>query len=245
MPPLGFDQVGMRIFSQNDEDGILLYIFSLIGTTNKRCIEIGCGPGIENNTANLVVNHNWHGLMIDGDRRNIEVATHFFKTCRDTFSYMPVLVNRFITRGNINQVIQDAGFAGEVDLLSIDIDGVDYWILEAITAARPRAIVLEYHNIWGPDEAVTVPYSDDFHSHPRQRDFNSASLGAFVKLLKSRSYYLAGCNNLCFNAFFIREDCRTPQLPEVAPADCFKHPFAVEAIRDRLPKVRDLNWERV
>jgi len=245
MPPLGFDQVGMRVFSQTDEDGILLYIFAMIGTTNKKTIEIGCGTGIENNTANLVVNHNWHALMIDGDARNIDSATHFYKTCRDTFSYMPVLVRQFVTRDNVNAIIRNHGFAGDVDLLSIDIDGIDYWILDAVTEARPRVIVLEYHNIWGPDDAVTVPYSDDFHNRAHPRDYNSASLPAFMNLLKPRSYYLAGCNNLCFNAFFVREDCRTPDLPEVSPADCFKHPFAVEAIRDRLPRVKDLDWQRV
>jgi len=245
MPPLNFDQVGMRVFSQNDEDGILLYIFSMIGTTNKTAIEIGCGNGTENNTANLVVNHNWHALLIDGSANNIANARDFYHTCRDTFWYPPVLVQDFVSRTNINEVIRSRGFSGNIDLLSIDIDGVDYWILDAVTEAQPRVIVLEYHGIWGAEEAVTVPYSDDFHSHKHPRDYNSASLLAFVKLLKRKSYYLVGCNNLCFNAFFVREDCRTPSLPEVSPTDCFRHAYAVGSIRDRLPKVRDLEWQRV
>jgi len=88
-PLPGFGDVEFRSFSQNGEDGILLYIFSLIGTTNKKAVEIGCGNGLENNTANLIINHGWRGLLIDGDAKNIAHAKEFYTHSRDTFITPP------------------------------------------------------------------------------------------------------------------------------------------------------------
>lgn len=92
--------------------------------------------------------------------------------------------------------------------MSIDIDGVDYWIWDAITVIKPRVVVLEYQDIIGPDKALTMPYSDDFDAsnYPMtlgMPDFCGASLPAFVKLARKKGYRLVGCNRLYYNAFFI------------------------------------------
>jgi hypothetical protein len=89
---------GFSAFSQHEEDGILLYIFSLIGTTNKKCLEICMGNGVESNTANLIVNHFWVGLLFDGCAKNVEVARIFYSLHKNTRIYPPKIINAWITK---------------------------------------------------------------------------------------------------------------------------------------------------
>jgi len=136
-----FEDVEFRAFSQNSEDGILLYVFGLIGMGRRRCVEICAGDGIECNTANLIVNHGWSGLLFDGNEELLQRGRAFYSQLGDTFCYPPKLVNSWITRENINDLIKENGFEGPVDLLSLDLDGVDYWIWEAIEVIRPRVVI--------------------------------------------------------------------------------------------------------
>jgi hypothetical protein len=128
----GFGDVEFRCYSQNGEDGILHYIFSLIGTTNKKSVEVCAGDGIECNSANLIINHGWVGLLFDGSENNVTIARQFYSKCQETYFYPPTLVHAWITAENINELISSHGFCGEIDLLSLDMDGVDYWIWKAI-----------------------------------------------------------------------------------------------------------------
>ena len=159
-----FQDVEFRLFSQNGEDGILLYIFGLIGMGGRRCVEICAGEGIECNSANLIVNHGWNGLLFDGNDQLLEKGRAFYSNLGDTFSFPPKLVNAWITRDNINELIKNNGFEGEVDLLSLDLDGVDYWVWEALDVIRPRVVIAEIQCLWGQDRAVTVPYAEDFRA---------------------------------------------------------------------------------
>lgn len=199
-----FQDTGFRVFSQNDEDGYLLYIFSLIGTTNRYCVEICAGNGIQCNTANLIINHGWYGLLFDGNQDLIKEGKNFYSQCKDTFCLPPKLIHSWITKDNINQLITDNNFSGEIDLLSLDMDGIDYWIWEAIECITPRVVVLEYQDIWGPDKSVTIPYQPNFVAEFGEYgpDYCGASLSAFVKLGKEKGYRLVGCNKYGFNAFF-------------------------------------------
>lgn len=242
-----FDQVEFRCFSQNGEDGILHFIFSLIGTTNKRCVEACAGDGIECNTANLVVNHGWLGLMFDGNERNVKRGNYFYKTMRSTSVWSPRFVKAWITAENINTLIESNGFSGEIDLLSLDMDGVDWWVWKALTVVQPRVVVLEYKHIWGPDASVTVPYSPDFYAGKDGKSvyYNGASLAAFVKLARERNYRLIGVERLGFNAFFLRNDIGMDIFPEVSPQACFDHPMNQWMIEKNLPLVRDYTWEQV
>jgi len=79
-----FGDVGFRVHSQHEEDGILLYLFALLGTADRRCVEISAGDGIECNTANLIVNHRFTGLLVDADEGNVERAERFYSTHPDT-----------------------------------------------------------------------------------------------------------------------------------------------------------------
>ena len=242
--------VGFKVYSQTDEDGILLYIFSLVGEANKKCVEICAGNGIECNTANLIINHGWSGLLIDGNSSLVEQGQEFYRTHKNTSVYPPTFVCAWITRNNINTILHESGFDGEVDLLSIDVDGVDYWLWDAIDAITPRVVVVEYQDIIGPEKALTVPYSDDFNAYqyPTTRgmpNFCGASLPAFVKLAKKKGYRLVGCNQYGYNAFFMQTNLGEEYLPEIPIHECFKHPKVLWGMRERFPIVKDFPWVEV
>ena len=246
-PLPSFEDTEFRAFSQNGEDGILLYVFSLLGMGGRRCVEICAGDGIECNTANLIVNHGWSGLLVDGDIRLVERGRAYYSRLPDTSPLPPRFVHAWITRENINDLIQTNGFEGHVDLLSLDLDGVDYWIWEAIEVIRPRVVIAEVQCIWGPDRAVTVPYSDSFKTPPIDRFliYSGASLPAFVKLAKKKGYRLAGVQRLGFNAVFVADGIGEDVLPEVSVESCVDRPFVAWARRELLPKVAHLDWVEV
>jgi hypothetical protein len=246
-PLPGFQDVEFRAFSQNGEDGILLYIFSLLGMGKRRCVEICASDGIQCNTANLIINHGWHGLMFDGDARLVQRGKEFYSRLEDTFCFPPNLVNAWITRENINDLIRDNGFEGPIDLLSLDIDGNDYWIWEAIEIVRPRVVIAEIQCIWGSDCAVTVPYSKDFRTQfvDRFSIYCGASLPAFVKLGRKKGYRLVGVQNLGFNAVFVADEAGADLLPEVDAQSCLDRPFVHWAKSELLPKVQRFDWVRV
>ncbi len=246
-PRILIEDTGFRVNSQHDEDGILLFIFALIGTSNKKCIEICCGDGIECNVANLVLHHRWNALMIDGDLKNIEVAKKFYSTHPDSKIWPPKLIQKWITKENINAIISENNFEGEIDLLSIDVDGVDYWLWKEISACSPRVVVLEINHLWGPVESVTIPYSPQFVAEYTQygSDYAGASLQAFIKLARDKGYFFVGTNSICTNAFFVRNDIKCSWLSEKDPKDCFKHPRAIFGMNVRLPGVKDKTWIKV
>ena len=245
--PLNFSDVGFKVNSQHDEDGILLYIFSLIGTTNKKCVEICAGDGIECNTANLIMNHSWIGLLCDGEPKNVEKAKTFYANHPRTMYWPPKIVCHWISTSNVNQIMVENDFNGEIDLLSLDIDGIDYWLWKEISCISPRVVVLEFNHLLGPDVSVTVPYADDFKAEFTQygSDYSGASLMAFVKLAKEKGYRLVGTNTIGTNAFFIRNDVLNDWLPEIETSSCFKHPRAQFGMEYRLPGVKNKQWMEV
>ncbi|MCW1309085.1 MAG: hypothetical protein QXZ25_04515 [Candidatus Bathyarchaeia archaeon] len=109
---IGLSDVGFRVFSQFEEDGILLYIFAAIGMGNRTFIDIGSGDGINSNCANLAINWGWYGLFIDGNLSNIERGKAYYAKHPDTALYPPKFVHAFVTRENINELIEHAGFKG-------------------------------------------------------------------------------------------------------------------------------------
>lgn len=250
-PLPSFDEIGFSVFSQSDEDGILLYIFSLIGVTNKKVVDIGCGGLKGSNTANLIINHGWIGLLIDGSERAVEALQGFYSECFNTQVFPPTLVHAFVTVENINTIVSEHGFAGKVDLLSIDIDGVDYWIWKALDCISPRVVVVEYQDIIGPDQALTVPYRPDFKFRdyeinvPQSRDYAGASLLAFVKLARQKGYRLVGCNRYGFNAFFVRAGLGEECLLEVPIESCFEHPRNKYRMGKDFQGVREMDWVEV
>jgi hypothetical protein len=208
--------VEFRTFSQNGEDGALLYIFSLIGATNRHVVEICAGNGIECNAANLLITHGWRGLLVDGDERNVSFAREIYRLFQDTSVRPPAVAQAWVTAENVDDLIASHGFSGEIDLLSLDIDGNDYWIWKAITVVQPRVVVLEYNGIWRAEHAVTVPYDPTFRlDFSRTPYYCGASLGAFAKLGATLGYRFVGACRSQINAFFVRNDVGADLLPEV------------------------------
>ena len=242
-----FDEVGFRVFSESDEDGILHYIFSLIGTSNKKLVDIGSAGISISNTANLLINHGWTGLLIEGNEERVKLSRKFYQQSEETRNYPPKIINAWITRENINKLLTDNKMEGDIDLLSIDIDGIDYWVWKAMDVISPRVVVLEYQCIWGPDKSVTVPYSPDFKGGfiGQYGVYSGASLAAFVKLGREKGYRLVGCQRYGYNAFFIRNDVGTGIFPEIPAAECFRHPFTQWAQEELLPKVIEREWVEV
>ncbi|MDR1741878.1 MAG: FkbM family methyltransferase [Synergistaceae bacterium] len=198
---LCLERYGFKVYCQNDEDGIIHEIFNRIGTTNKVFIEFGVQNGLESNT-HFLLHMGWHGLWIEG-------SEEFYRGIREKFaaplkSGQLKAVNKFITRDNINSIFTENGFSGEIDLLSVDIDGNDYHVFEAITAVSPRAVVIEYNAKFPPFCAWVMPY-DAAHVWDLS-DKQGASLKALELLGRKKGYRLVGTSMSGVNAFFVRDD---------------------------------------
>ncbi|HVO49254.1 MAG TPA: hypothetical protein VMT29_23285 [Steroidobacteraceae bacterium] len=239
-----FEDAGFRVFSQTDQDGLLVYIFALIGTTNRLCVELAFGTPFGANTTNLICNWGWHGVLLEADPALVDGARAFFARHPDTWVFPPAVHQAWVTAENINDILRIHGMAGDIDLLSLDIDGVDYWVWKAVDAVRPRVVVVEFQDMWGAQRAVTVPYDPSF-ARGIHADFFGASLAAFVKLGRQKGYRLVGANRYGYNAFFVRDDIVAHVLAEVEPQACLRHPKVEQSQRERLPAVRDLGWVEV
>jgi hypothetical protein len=205
-------------FSQNGEDGVLLFLFNVIGTTNRKAIEICAGDCIECNSTNLIVNHGWDGLLCDGSAANIARGKKYYAGRLDALQFVPPrMVQSWITRSTVNDLIKSNGFAGEVDLMSIDIDGMDYYIWKAIDVVRPRVVVAEYSAAAG-ERSWTIPYQDDYCWDLKEAA--GASLPALEKLGREKGYRLIGSLRHGINAFFLRDDVGTEFFPTVTASQC-------------------------
>lgn len=247
LPAKALHEIGFSTFSENNEDGVLLYLFSIIGTSGKTSIEIGCGYGSECNTANLLIHHNWKGLLIDGGEKQTIRAKRFFSSRIRNKAGRPVIVNAHVTKENINNIIEENGFSGEVDLISIDIDGVDYWIWNELTVCNPRVVVVEVQSIWGSERPVTVPYHH--HFEPDFVDgygvYSGASLAAFNKLAKRKGYRFVGVEKSGYNAFFLRNDIAQDYLPEEDLSVIDERPFVIWAKEQFFEQIKDKEWVEV
>jgi hypothetical protein len=219
LPAAEIQRAEFRVFSQWGEDGILQHLLRHVAVSKKIFVEFGIENYTESNTRFLLVNDNWAGLVIDGSPANIE----YVKKDEIYWRYNLKAEAAFITKDNINDLIRRNGISGEIGLLSVDIDGNDYWVWEAIDAVVPSVVVVEYNARFGPERSVTVPYNPAFvravahHSNL----YWGASLSAFCRLGKRKGYSFVGCNTAGNNAFFVRSDLRQPNLPELTAAEGF------------------------
>jgi hypothetical protein len=242
LPP--FDDIEMRFYSQNGEDGIIQLLLEAVGTVTKRSVEICAGDGIECNTANLLINHGWTGLLVDGDAELVERGRSFYEGAPETWIHPPTLKQAWVTTENVNQLVEEAGFDGDIDLLSIDLDGMDYWIWKALDCVRPRIVVAECNGVWGPYESLTVPYAPDFAWEGGGSAYAGATIAAMCKLASQKGYRLVGAQRYGFNTFFVRDDLARDTLPTVKTDECLLHPACAND-RARLYQVKDRPWVRV
>ena len=236
------NETGFRVFSQYEEDGKLLYILSVIGMQNKTFVEIGSDDGVNSNCANLAFNFGYRGLFLDGNEKAIKRGRKFYAKYPHPWMYAPTFKTAQVKVDNINQLVKEAGLEGDVDLLSIDIDGNDYWIWKALTQVRPNVVIIETHVELGMENRV-VPYDPNYVFPGKHPVYHGASVPAMVKMAKEKGYRLVGANELGFNLIFVREGLGDELLPEVSPASVLKHPSVKESWK-RFEPIKDWEFEK-
>lgn len=240
---------GFKVYSQNDEDGIIEEIFNRIGTTNKLFVEFGVQNGLECNT-HYLLHKGWRGLWIEGSK-------NYFN---DIFSkFFPVIrigqlgcINAFITKDNINDLISSAEVFGKIDLLSIDIDGNDYYVWEAINVVRPRVVVIEYNAKFPPNCEWKMAYNEKYVWDGS--DCHGASLKAMEILGRKLGYRLVGTDLRGCNAFFVQQELAGDKFMDPPTSEALYNPArfkqqhyvsghpAQYCLRNQVPNIGRLNY---
>ncbi|RRJ94142.1 hypothetical protein [Flavobacterium macacae] len=231
------DEVEFQVFSQRGEDGIIQYLISKIEIPNKIFVEFGVETYTESNTRFLLMNNNWSGLVLDGSEKNID----FIKKDFIYWKYDITAKRSFITKDNINDLISSYTKTEDIGLLSVDIDGNDYWVWEAINCIQPRIVICEYNSAFGPEKKVTIPYKENFIrgvEHYSELYFG-ASLAAFCDLAEKKGYQFVGTTSAGVNAYFVRNDVASPFKKYTQ-----KEGFNESANRDSKTKVGKLSFLR-
>ena len=193
---------GYKVFSQNDEDGIIQSIFNDIGIENKLFIEIGIGDGIENNSHNLIL-QNWKGIWIDSNTKVINKLKNIINNDKKI-----VIKNSIITKENINQIVESClskllinKKINVIDFFSIDIDSLDVFCFEKLDAIKPRLVCIEYNSKFPPPTELSInPHSVNVWNYD---DYNGASLSFIDNKLSKIGYKLISTNITGSNAFFV------------------------------------------
>lgn len=209
------EEVEFQVYSQFGEDGIIQWLIHNAEIENKTFIEFGVEDYTEANTRFLLMNNNWSGLVMDGSEINMQRLNSW----EYLWKYDLTAISAFITKENINQLILNAGFKGDIGILSIDLDGNDWWILNAITCVNPRILICEYNNIFGAEKKVTVPYDAEFIRTQKHYSglYWGGSIAVFCDYAEKNGYYYMGSNLAGNNAFFVRKDCiKRDRVPESA-----------------------------
>lgn len=210
-----------KVFSQWGEDGIIQFLTQNIIIENRTFIEFGVEDFKESNCRFLLMKDLWEGFVIDGSSKNIEKlkSTYFF------WMYPIHAISAFIDKDNICDLLDKSGFQKNVGIFSIDIDGVDYYVLEAaLTKWQPNIIIVEYNGVFGRSNCVTVPYNPTFTRNAAHSSniYYGASLAAFSKMLGDKGYGLVGVNTMGSNAFFVRRDLLNEKVKEVPIDETFR-----------------------
>jgi len=208
-----------RVFSQHREDGIIDYLLDLIGDDIGQFVEFGFAPD-QCNCLNLAVNRGFSGLFMDGAQAKCATGIEAFKR----IGLQGVQIkNVFIDRDNLDTLIAESGITGEIDVLSLDVDGNDYWFWQSIECIAPRIVVIEYNATFGPDAMVSVPYDPAFVRYDVHKSgfYHGCSLAAIELLGKQKGYRLVGVDETGVNAFLVRAEL-CAEVPTVSSSECFK-----------------------
>jgi len=246
---LSFDDIGYAIFSQNNEDGILNYIYSQIGFGSRKSVEIGVNTDNslltipEGNSIYFILSHAFHGMFLEFNETSIGQVRHFFSKNLSTKHYhwmeakqpdtdsspyySPLCIKQKVTPDNINGLLKKYRFGGEIDLLSIDVDGEDYAIWNALEVSRPRVVVVEFNGRMPADTFQSngriIGDDAEFDAISYEQTLkNGCSLKALCDLGKEKGYRFVGVNNCFINAFFVREDICPETLPAQNPSQYTK-----------------------
>ena len=225
-----------RVFSQWGEDGIIQRLTEVIDIKNKTFIEFGVEDFFESNCRYLMTKDNWSGFVMDGSRRNVSRL----KNSNFYWKHQLEAKAAFITRENINELLETSGFDHDLGILSIDLDGIDYYILDAITDFKPRILICEFNPVFGGTRKISVPYKADF-SRTKAHYSNlywGASLAAVVDLANRKGYALVGTNSAGQNAFFVRQDLLNESVAEMTASQA----YSASCYRESRDKRGNLNF---
>jgi hypothetical protein len=197
------NDVEFKVFSQWGEDGIIDWLINILPFIPKTFIEFGVENYEESNTRLLLINNNWSGIVIDGSQENIQNI----KNQEIYWKYDLKAINAFINIDNINNLISHSNFGSEIGILSIDIDGNDYWIWEKIYNIKPVIVICEYNAIFGDIHEITIPYDKNFHRNEYSKSnlYFGSSINALIKLAETKGYDFIGTNSNGCNAFFVEK----------------------------------------
>ena len=226
-PPAAFEDdlnaYEYKILSQNGEDGMLLEIFRRLRVVNPFFVEFGVESGSECNAALLARRYAWSGLMLEGD-------PGLFARLQEAYKELPNVrtAHAFVTRENIRDLFREHGVPLEFDLLSIDTDGNDYYLWEALEGYRPRVVVVEINPSYPPPQRWVIAYNPTHHW--QHDDYYGASLASYTALGERLGYALLATDKNAVNAIFIRRDllpyvgfpAKTPEGAFHEPA--YRHP---------------------
>ncbi len=219
-----------KIFSQWGEDGIIQYLVRNLEIENKTFIEFGIEDFFESNCRFLMMKDFWSGFVIDGSDRNIAKlhSSYYF------FQYELATCCSFITKENINDLLAKSKFDKNVGIISVDIDGVDYHIFEAMAEWRPAIYIFEYNSNFGKTAPIAVPYDPAFVRQEKHysNQYWGASLAAFDHLAKQRGYSIVGVNGAGSNAFYVRNDLLNDRVKATSVDACFRN-MSFRDSRDR------------
>lgn len=209
-PLRDLSEAEFRVYSQWGEDGIIDWLVSHVAPIHDRFVEFGVETFKEANCRFLLRHRNWKGLVLDGSDDNMAALRD------DPIYWMHDLTGRaaFVTAENIDELIVSSGFGGPLGVLSIDIDGNDYWVWRAIESVTPDIVVCEVNPIFGDSRAVTVPYDPGFRRFAAHSSglYFGASIKALVHLGREKGFTFVGTNSMGINAFFVRDELAAPVL---------------------------------
>jgi hypothetical protein len=197
-------EVEFKAFSQFGDDGIIQYLINNLEIEDQAFVEFGVSSYDESNTRFLLINNNWKGLVMDGSKANVD----HIKNDDIYWRYDLTAFESFIDRENINELIEGKGFGGRIGILSIDLDGNDYWVWESIKVVDPVIVISEYNSVFGDRHALTIPYDPGFQraSAHYSNLFWGCSLKALCLLAEKKGYVFVGSNSNGNNAYFVRSD---------------------------------------
>jgi len=237
LPPIA--ETGFKVFSQFEEDGYLLYIFSLIGSGSKTFIEIGANDGINSNCSNLALHFGWSGVFFEGNQKLIDRGERFYSKYPTPYHPKPIYKQAIVTRENINELIKSCDLVGEIELLSIDIDGNDYWVWDAIKQVNPKVVIIETHVEFGMNPIV-VPYDANYMYPGKHPVYHGASPVAMQKLAAKKGYRLVVACELGINHIYVRNDLAMDLLQPIEVESTLKHKKTVSSFKD-FEQIKD--WE--
>lgn len=197
-------EVEFQVYSQWGEDGIIDWLVNKFPEIPKSFLEIGTENYKESNTRFLLVNKNWDGFIIEADKNSVKDI----KSQRVYWRHNLTIENQFVDQNNINTIIKRINIPKKLGLLSLDIDGIDYWVLKKLSVLEPSIVICEYNSLFGQKKAITVPYKKNYiRSNEHYSNlFYGASIKAFIDLLKKRNYFFIGTNSAGNNAFFVNQN---------------------------------------